>query len=61
MSLAGVESMMLLPAETSHALISEADRQMQGITDRLIRFSVGIESTKDLIDDFEQAIRKTFK
>ena len=56
MSLAGVESTMLLPSKTSHALLSEVDRKHQGITDQLIRFSVGIETTKDLIKDIEQAI-----
>ena len=56
MSLAGVESTMLLPSKTSHALLSEYDRATQGITDQLIRFSVGIETKKDLIEDIEQAI-----
>ena len=56
MSLAGVESTMLLPAKTSHALLSELDRAIQGITDQLIRFSVGIETKKDLIEDIKQAI-----
>ena len=56
MSLAGVESTMLLPAKTSHALLSEFDRATQGITDQLIRFSVGIETKKDLIEDIAEAI-----
>tara|TARA_B110000037_G_scaffold24903_1_gene28983 strand:- start:2155 stop:3309 length:1155 start_codon:yes stop_codon:yes gene_type:complete len=56
MSLAGVESTMLLPSKASHALLSENDRKTQGITDQLIRFSVGIETKKDLIEDIEQAI-----
>ena len=56
MSLAGVESTMILPAIASHALLSESDRLSQGITDQLIRFSVGIESKKDLINDIEQAL-----
>jgi len=56
MSLAGVESTMLLPSKASHSLLSENDRLSQGITDQLIRFSVGIESKKDLIDDIEHAI-----
>ena len=56
MSLAGVESTMLLPSKTSHSLLSELDRKNQGITDQLIRFSVGIETVKDLIKDIEQAI-----
>jgi cystathionine beta-lyase len=56
MSLAGVESTMLLPSKTSHALLTESDRLSQGITDQLIRFSVGIENKSDLINDIEQAI-----
>ena len=56
MSLAGVESTMLLPSKASHALLSESDRISQGITDQLIRFSVGIETKSDLIKDIEQAI-----
>ena len=57
MSLAGVESTMLVPAETSHHLLKEEDRVEQGITNNLIRFSVGIEDTEDLIEDIEQALK----
>ena len=56
MSLAGVESTMLLPAETSHGLLSKQERKEVGIGDNLIRFSVGIESPKDIKDDILQAI-----
>ena len=56
MSLAGIESTMILPAEASHALLSQEDRDTQGISDRLIRFSVGIESKKDIIKDLENAL-----
>ncbi|MEE9409119.1 MAG: PLP-dependent aspartate aminotransferase family protein [Polaribacter sp.] len=56
MSLAGVESTMLSPTLTSHALLSAEEREKQGIKDGLIRFSVGIEETKDLIADIEQAL-----
>ncbi len=56
MSLAGVESTMLLPALTSHALLSKEERESVGIGDNLIRFSVGIESAKDIKEDIEQAI-----
>lgn len=58
MSLAGIESTMLSPAQTSHALLSQAERDTIGISDGLIRFSVGIESVKDLKDDIEQALNK---
>lgn len=57
MSLAGVESTMLLPAVASHALLTPEDRLAQGIGDNLIRFSVGIEHKRDLINDIEQAIQ----
>lgn len=58
MSLAGVESTMLNPAVTSHALLTQEQRDAQGISDGLIRFSVGIENRQDLIKDIEQAIKK---
>lgn len=58
MSLAGVESTILSPAQTSHSLLTAAEREAQGISDRVLRFSVGIEDRKDLIADFEQAVAK---
>lgn len=58
MSLAGVESTILSPAKTSHALLSAEERKRQGISDELLRFSVGIEEKKDLIADLEQAFEK---
>ena len=61
MSLAGVESTMISPTQTSHALLSAEEREKQGIKDGLIRFSVGIEESKDLIADIEQAIKKAKK
>lgn len=56
MSLAGVESTMLSPHKTSHALMTQEERDKIGVSDNLIRFSVGIESRKDLIADIEGAI-----
>ena len=58
MSLAGVESTVLSPHKTSHSLLTQKERDNIGVTDNLIRFSVGIESKKDLINDIEQAILK---
>ncbi len=55
-SLGGVESLITIPAKTSHAGMSREDRLKLGITDGLIRFSVGIEATEDLVEDFEQAL-----
>ncbi len=58
MSLAGVESMVLSPSQTSHALLGPEERKKQGIGDQLIRFSLGIEEIEDLIEDIEQALDK---
>ena len=58
MSLAGIESTVLSPAKTSHSLLSQEDRDKIGISDGLIRFSVGIESIKDLKEDIQQALNK---
>ncbi len=56
MSLAGVESTLIFPSMTSHALLTPEQRAEVGISDQLIRFSVGIEDVNDLIQDIEQAI-----
>ena len=56
MSLAGVESTVISPHLTSHALLTQEERDKVGISDQLIRFSVGIEAVKDLKDDINQAI-----
>ncbi|MDP5105251.1 MAG: PLP-dependent aspartate aminotransferase family protein [Polaribacter sp.] len=61
MSLAGVESTTVSPTQTTHALLSEEERLERGIKAGLIRFSVGIEETEDLIADIEQAILKAKK
>lgn len=56
-SLGGIESTICSPAVTSHAKISAAERRRIGISDSLLRLSVGIEQVDDLIEDFEQAMR----
>ncbi len=56
-SLGGVETLVTRPATTSHAGMSADERKAAGITDSLIRLSVGIEDTQDLIEDFEIALR----
>ena len=61
MSLAGVESTMLCPAQTSHFLLGEEERAKQGIADGLIRFSVGIEEKEDLMEDINQALKTVLK
>jgi len=55
-SLGGVETLITRPAATSHSGMSREDRLALGITDGLIRLSVGIEATEDLIEDFDQAL-----
>lgn len=57
-SLGGVETLITRPATTSHSGLSAAERQSLGISDGLIRLSVGIEATEDLIEDFRQALKK---
>ena len=55
-SLGGVETLITRPATTSHAGLSADERRQLGISDNLIRVSVGIESTEDLIEDFTRAM-----
>ncbi|MCH7785224.1 MAG: PLP-dependent transferase [Bacteroidetes bacterium] len=57
-SFAGVESTMVSPANTSHSMLDREERKLQGISDGLIRFSVGIEETEDLIADLKYGFDK---
>jgi cystathionine beta-lyase/cystathionine gamma-synthase len=52
-SLGGVESILSYPAKMSHASIPPMERERLGITDNLIRLSVGLEDVGDLIEDLE--------
>ena len=54
-SLGGVETLVTRPSTTSHSGLSAEERRRLGISDGLIRLSVGIEATQDLIEDFRQA------
>ena len=56
-SLGGVESLVCHPASMTHAAIPKDIREAVGITDELIRLSVGIEDADDIIADLEQAIK----
>ena len=56
-SLGGVESLITRPATTSHSGMSQKERESLGISDSLVRLSVGIEATEDLIEDFDQALK----
>jgi cystathionine beta-lyase/cystathionine gamma-synthase len=55
-SLGGVETLITRPVITSHAGMSPADRKRLGISDKLIRLSVGIEACEEIIEDFDQAL-----
>jgi cystathionine beta-lyase/cystathionine gamma-synthase len=55
-SLGGVDSLVCIPVLTSHAMVSAEHRAKMGVTDELIRLSVGIEHAEDLISDLEQAL-----
>ena len=55
-SLGGVESLINHPASMTHASIPKEERIKNGLTDALIRLSIGIEDAHDLIDDLNQAI-----
>ena len=56
-SLGGVESLVSIPVLTSHAMIPESDRAQMGVTEQMIRLSVGIENADDLIADLEHALQ----
>ncbi len=56
LSLGGVETIICSPAQTSHLKMSDDDRAELGITDHLLRLSVGIEDPDDLIADIENAL-----
>jgi cystathionine beta-lyase/cystathionine gamma-synthase len=55
-SLGGVESLVCHPASMTHASIPREVREPKGLTDGLIRFSVGIEDAEDLIEDLDSAL-----
>ena len=55
-SLGGVESLVSIPVLTSHAMISADQRKQMGVTEQMVRLSVGIENGDDLIADLERAL-----
>lgn len=57
-SLGGVESLIGHPATMTHASIPKKDRMKVGLTDSLIRLSIGVEDIDDLIEDLEGALKK---
>ncbi|WP_044889292.1 trans-sulfuration enzyme family protein [Myxococcus hansupus] len=60
-SLGAVESIVTVPARHSHAAVPAPERQRRGITDGLIRFSVGLEELEDLQEDLAQAFAKALR
>ena len=56
-SLGGVESLINHPASMTHAAVPKEDREKMGLTDSLVRFSVGIEDVEDLNKDIENALK----
>jgi len=57
-SLGGVETLIQHPASMTHAAVGREDKLRAGITDDLVRFSVGIENVEDIIEDLEQGLSK---
>ncbi|NWF88317.1 MAG: PLP-dependent transferase [Ignavibacteriaceae bacterium] len=56
-SLGGVESLISHPATMTHASILKEEREKMGITDSLVRFSIGIEDIEDLLEDIKNALK----
>ena len=57
LSLGGVETIICSPVTTSHQKMTDAERAALGITDSLLRLSVGIEDVDDIKADIDQALR----
>jgi cystathionine beta-lyase/cystathionine gamma-synthase len=55
-SLGGVETLISHPATMTHAALGEKGRKAIGLTDGLVRISVGIEDIQDILDDLDQAL-----
>ncbi len=55
-SLGGVESLVNHPATMTHASVPKAEREKVGVTDNLLRLSVGVEDVEDLLEDIKQAL-----
>lgn len=56
-SLGGAETLITYPATQTHADLSAEERQAKGISSRLLRLSVGLESPSDIISDIQQALK----
>jgi O-acetylhomoserine (thiol)-lyase len=53
------KSLVIHPASTTHQQLSSAERLETGVTDDFIRLSVGLENIDDILEDLDQALRKT--
>ena len=58
-SLGGTESTICPPSRTSHAKMSKQERERAGVTDALLRLSIGLEDASDLIEDLDRALEKS--
>ncbi len=58
-SLGGVESLATMPVTTTHHGLTPAERARRGITESMVRLSIGLEDAEDLIADLEQALKST--
>jgi len=56
-SLGGTHSLACHPCSLTHAMLTEAEKEASRITDNLIRLSIGLENTSDLISDLDQALQ----
>jgi cystathionine beta-lyase/cystathionine gamma-synthase len=57
-SLGGVETLICHPASMTHASVPEPERLRLGITDGLVRISVGVEDVEDIVEDLDAAISR---
>jgi O-acetylhomoserine (thiol)-lyase len=60
-NVADAKSLVIHPASTTHAQLSETDQKAAGVTPDMIRLSIGIEDVEDLIYDLDQALLKATK
>ena len=60
MTLGGYRSTMSYPPMSSHSDLTREERYAMGITDGLLRFSIGIENTDDLLRDFSNALEVAY-
>jgi len=57
-SLGGMETLVQHPASMTHGPLTDEDRKTSGVTEGLVRVSVGLEDVDDLIEDFDASLRK---